>query len=146
MQAFRVVERHPPAHFHPRVVGAEIRVPADFFRLERPVHAFDLPVALRMERGCRGLLQLKFRNEVQEVPRRELPPVIVDDAGVGVGVEFLRTGQNLWESWSITMFWTANEDASDATKAKQVHIDYLDIYDSDVQGKDARLSIRCVKN
>ena len=51
-----------------------------------------------------------------------------------------------WESWSIAMFWTANEDASDATKAKQVHIDYSDIYDSGVQGKDARLSIRCVKN
>ena len=44
------------------------------------------------------------------------------------------------------MFWTANEDASDATKAKQVHIDHSDIYDSGVQGKDARLSIRCVKN
>ena len=101
MQAFRVVERHPPAHFHPCVVGAEIRVPADFFRLERPVHAFDLPVALRMERGCRGLLQLKFRNEVQEVPRRELPPVIVDDAGVGVGVEFLRTGHEYLDVYRL---------------------------------------------
>ena len=26
------------------------------------------------------------------------------------------------------------------------YANYLDIYDSDVQGKDARLSIRCVKN
>ena len=51
-----------------------------------------------------------------------------------------------WESWGIAMFWTANEDASDATKAKQVHIDYTNIYDSSVEGKDARLSIRCVKN
>lgn len=101
MQAFRVVERHPPAHFHSCIVGAEIRVPADFFRLEGPVHAFNLPVALRMERGCRGLLQLKFRNEVQEVPRRELPPVIVDDAGVGIGEEFLRTGHEYLDVYRL---------------------------------------------
>ena len=101
MEAFRVVEGHPPAHFLPSILDSEVRVPADFFRLERPVHAFDLPVALRMERGCRGLLQLQFRHEVQEVPRRELAPVIVDDAGVRVGVEFLRAGHEYLDVYRL---------------------------------------------
>ena len=85
VEAFRVVEGHPPAHFLMRVNDSEIGATADLFRLERPVHTFDLSVALRMERGCRSLLQLQFRHEVQEVPRCELAPVIVDDTGVHVG-------------------------------------------------------------
>ena len=101
MEAFRVVEGHPPAHFLLRVNDSEIGATADLFRLERPVHTFDLPVALRMERGCRSLLQLQFRHEVQEVPRRELAPVIVDDTGVRVGVEFLRTGHEYLDVYRL---------------------------------------------
>ena len=101
VEAFRVVEGYPPAHFLLCVNDSEIGTTADFFRLERPMHAFDLPVALRMERGRRGLLQLQFRHEVQEVTRRELAPVIVDDAGVRVGVELLRAGHEYLDVYRL---------------------------------------------
>ena len=84
-----------------RVNDSEIGATADLFRLERTVHTFDLSVALRMERGCRSLLQLQFRHEVQEVPRCELAPVIVDDTGVRVGVEFLRTGHEYLDVYRL---------------------------------------------
>ena len=59
------------------------------------MEAFDLAVALRMERGCGRFPQLKVRDLRQEVPGRELLAVVVDDTDAGIGIEFLvgkRTG------------------------------------------------------
>ena len=62
---------------------------------------FHFPVALRMEGRCRGLPEFKFRNQIEEILRGELLPVIVDYAGMRIGMEFLRPGH---ENFNVQAF------------------------------------------
>ena len=90
MEAFRVVKPHPFAHLPLGVLCVEVGVPADLLRLERSVHALDLPVAQGVERRRRRLPQLELRDQPEKLPGRELFPVVVNDTRMGVGMQLLR--------------------------------------------------------
>ncbi len=73
-----------------------------------------------MERGCGCFPELKFRHQVNEIPRGKLLPVIVYDTGMCFGIEFLRPGHEYFNVQALHRSEKApNENL--ATESSRTH-------------------------
>ena len=90
VQPHRIVVIDVFFHHGARIVQRERRLRANAFAFDRLMPSLDLPVALRIVRRRPDVGHPANPDELLEIPRQKLRPVVRDDSRVNVGIFFPR--------------------------------------------------------